>query len=136
MTTLNLNVTDIKPFIGARDFDQSLAFYVTLGWRLIYDSNDLRVLELADHRFYLQRYYDKTWCDNTMLHLFVESIDDWFEFVETAFRTHDFLGDARHDDAIGDEGYARTFHVWDPSGVLIHFAEPPPATESNGVRAT
>ena len=123
MTMQNLAVSDIKPFIGSRDFDASRDFYVALGWQITYDSDDLRVLELDGHRFYLQRYYNKQWCDNTMLHLAVQSVDDWFAFIQTAFTNNQFGGDARHSDAIKDEGYARVFHVWDPVGVLLHFAE-------------
>ena len=128
MTNPNLTVTDVKPFIGARDFDESRDFYVALGWRVTYDSDNLRVLELSDHRFYLQRYYNKQWCENTMLHVSVESVDDWFAFVKNGFTNNTFPDGARYDNAPKDEGYARTFHVWDPSGVLIHFAQFPPAT--------
>ena len=125
MTTPNLTVTDIKSFIGSRDFNASRDFYVALGWQVIYDSDDLRVLELGNHRFYLQRSYDRQWCNNTMLHVAVECVEDWFAFVKNAFATNNFAGGARHDSEIGDEGYAQTFHVWDPAGVLIHFAQFP-----------
>ncbi len=122
MKAPNLHVDDVKPFIGAKDFNASRDFYVTLGWRLVYDSEDLRVLELGNYRFYLQRYYNKTWCNNTMLHIAVDDVDAWYKHVEQLFTNGD-INNGRLSEEIKDEGYARVFHVWDPSGVLLHFAQ-------------
>ncbi len=119
----HLKVSDVRPFIGAKDFDASRDFYVALGWCVTYDSDDLRVLELAGHRFYLQKYYNKDWCDNTMLHVSVVDVDAWYSNVKAAFVNNVFSGGARVSDSIKDEGYAQVFHVWDPSGVLLHFAQ-------------
>lgn len=118
-----LTVVDVRPFIGAKDFDASRDFYVALGWRVTYDSDDLRVLELEGHRFYLQKYYNKEWCNNTMLHVSVDDVDAWYQNVKTVFSNDTFSGGVRVSDKIKDEGYARVFHVWDPSGVLLHFAQ-------------
>ncbi len=123
MAAPDLSVLDVKPFIGAKDFDASRRFYTALGWRVTYDSVDLLVLDLQGRQFYLQRYYDKAWCHNTMLHVDVENVDDWFTFVSGVFDEHGFDGEARMDGSLQDAGYARKFHVWDPSGVLLHFAQ-------------
>ncbi|HRX77449.1 MAG: bleomycin resistance protein [Planctomycetaceae bacterium] len=123
MTETNLRVADIRPFIGAKHFDTSRDFYVALGWRVTYDSGDLRVLELAGHRFYLQNYFNKEWCNNTMLHVAVDDVEAWYEHVTKAFADNALARVARISTRIKDEGYARVFHVWDPSGVLIHFAQ-------------
>lgn len=58
-------VADAKPFIGSFGFDGSRDFYVALGWKLNWEHDRIAELELGDCRFYLQRYYDKTWCENT-----------------------------------------------------------------------
>lgn len=123
MTQENLTVNDVRPFVGAKDFDGSRDFYLAIGWRITYDSDDLRVLELAGHRFYLQRYYNKEWCNNTMLHVSVEDVDAWYGKIKSVFTERSFSGGARVSDGVKDEGYARVFHVWDPSGVLLHFAQ-------------
>ena len=123
MTKKNLAVSDIKPFIGANNFIVSKAFYVAIGWTLTYESENLCVLELAGHRFYLQNFYAKEWCENSMLHLAVEDVHSWHQHVQSVFADNEFEGGARFTDEIRDEGYADTFHVWDPSGVLIHFAQ-------------
>jgi len=114
-------VHDVRPFIGAKDFDASRDFYVSLGWRMTYDSETLRVLELGDHRFYLQNYYEKNWCDNTMLHITVPDVDAWFSHVADVLANTE-IPDVRMSDVIKDEGYGHVFHVWDPAGVLLHFA--------------
>jgi len=123
MIAPNLQVHDVRPFVGSKDFDASRDFYVSLGWKVTYDSADLRVLELADHRFYLQKYYNRQWCDNSMLHISVVDVDAWHEFAKRQFADNSFGGNARLSDAVKDEGYARVFHAWDPAGVLLHFAE-------------
>ena len=123
MTQSNLTVLDIKPFIGSKDFDKSREFYVALGWTLKYDSENLCVLELGEHRFYLQNFYAKDWCENSMLHVSVEDVNSWHTQITTIFSKHNFAGVSRHTHEIKDEGYAYTFHVWDPAGVLIHFAQ-------------
>ena len=123
MNTTNLDVLDVRPFIGAKDFDESRDFYVALGWRVTYESDDLRVLRLGDHSFYLQRYYQKDWCDNTMLHVSVRDVQSWFERTRSIFEGQSLPASARMSDSIRDEGYAMVFHVWDPAGVLVHFAQ-------------
>lgn len=123
MSQDNLSVSDVRPFVGAKDFNVSRDFYVALGWSVTYDSDDLRVLELAGHRFYLQKYYNKEWCNNTMLHVTVEDVDAWYKNVKIVFTKAPFFDRARISEGVTDEGYARVFHVWDPSGVLLHFAQ-------------
>ncbi len=123
MTEDNLKVNDVRPFIGAKDFDGSRDFYVALGWTVTYDSDDLRVLELGNHRFYLQKYYNKTWCNNSMLHVSVEDVEAWYQFAKQQFAEQQLSGKARLGPPPRDEGYARVFHVWDPAGVLLHFAQ-------------
>ncbi len=117
------DVIDVKSFVGAEDFDAWRDFYVALGWKVVYDSDTLRVMQLKDHRFYLQNYHVKLWCENTMLHISVSDVDEWYRFVQSRFESHDFGGASRLSEPPRDEGYARVFYVWDPSGVLLHFAQ-------------
>lgn len=82
MDMSTLNVRDVRTFIGAKDFDASRDFYLALGWTQTYDADDLRVLQLGGHRFYLQNYYQKDWCENTMLHISVDDVEAWFAFQQ------------------------------------------------------
>jgi len=119
----DLTVSDIRPFVGSTDYDASRDFYVALGWTVTYDSEHIRLLELQGHCFYLQNYYQKEWCDNNMLHISVNSVDDWLAHVKTVFSENQFSKPARFGDVIKDEGYGRVFHIWDPVGVLLHIAQ-------------
>lgn len=120
---VDLNVSDIRPFIGCKDYDTSRDFYVALGWVVAYDSEHIRLLELEGHCFYLQNYYQKEWCNNNMLHISVGSVDDWFSHVKGVFSKTEFSKPARYSNTIKDEGYGRVFHVWDPGGALLHIAQ-------------
>ena len=116
-------VYDIRPFVGSKDFDLSRDFYAALGWEVTYDSNDLRVMRLDTHSFYLQNYYQKQWCENTMLHVSVLNVDEWFAFVTKAFDIHRLHDHGRISGEPKTESYGRVFHAWDPGGALIHFAQ-------------
>ena len=131
MQTQTPAVLDVKHFVGAQEFDVSRDFYIAMGWELTYDSPGLRVLQLSGHRFYLQNYYCRDWCENSMLHIAVADVDAWFEFATRQFTEHNFGGQARLGDSPKDEGYARVFYVWDPSGVLLHFAQLADTTTSD-----
>ena len=119
----SLIVHDVRPFIGSENFDLSRDFYLALGWELTYDAEDLRVMRLGSHSFYLQNYYQKEWCDNTMLHVSVADVERWFSFVTEVFNTNKLYACGRISEAPKQEHYGRVFHVWDPAGVLIHFAQ-------------
>jgi catechol 2,3-dioxygenase-like lactoylglutathione lyase family enzyme len=116
-------ITDVRPFVGAEDFVASRAFYVALGWRVVHDSETLCVMELQGHRFYLQNYHVKEWCENTMLHISVEDVNQWYQYVKCQFDGLQPAGAARLGPPPKDEGHATVFYVWDPSGVLLHFAQ-------------
>lgn len=116
-------VQDVRPFIGSKDFDLSRDFYLALGWQLGYDSETIRVLSLGTHSFYLQKYFQKEWCENTMLHVSVPDVDEWYDFVSAVFEQNALHKCGRISGAPKQEHYGRVFHVWDPGGALIHFAQ-------------
>lgn len=119
----NLKVSDVKTFVGSRDYDVSRDFYVALGCNLNFDAGDLSELEIGDCRFYLQRYYQRKWCENSMLHLTVEDAQAWYEHVEAILANRKY-GAARVQPPREQEYGALVTFVWDPAGVLLHFAQP------------
>ena len=116
----------LKPFIGAKDYELSRDFYQALGWQLNFDTGDLAELALDDCRFLLQRYYQAEWCDNTMLHLTVDSADEWFSRITAILAVRTF-GVARVQAPVRQDYGARVTFLWDPSGALWHLAEYLPA---------
>jgi hypothetical protein len=122
MPTLDLCVTDVRPFIGAKDFDISRAFYEALGWTTDYLDDQLALMTNGAHRFYLQRYYQKDWLENTMLHLTVADAAACHAQI-AAVLANGAYGDARVAPPKHEDYGARVTYVWDPAGVLLHLAE-------------
>ena len=119
----DLTASDIKPFIGARNFDESRDFYVALGWKLNWERGDLAELELGNCRFYLQRFYRKAWCENSMLHITVKDAAAWHRHVQAVLAKRPY-GAARVRPPQKEDYGALVTYVWDPSGVLLHLAQP------------
>lgn len=118
----NLDVKDIKTFVGAKDYQLSKYFYTALGWKLNFETEQLSELELGGFRFYLQNYYEKTWCENSMLHIVVADVHAWHEKIHAILEKHSF-GTARIEPPKKQDYGAMVSFVWDPSGVLLHFAQ-------------
>lgn len=115
--------SDIKPFVGSRDFEESRDFYLALGWQLNWEQEDLAELELGGCRFYLQRYYQRQWCENSMLHVTVEDAEGWYRHVTKVLEQRSY-GAARVKPPREESYGSLVTYVWDPVGVLLHLAQP------------
>jgi len=116
----------LRPFVGAKDYELSRDFYQALGWQLSFDTGDLAELTLNGSGFFLQRYYQADWCNNTMLHLTVDSADEWFDRASDLL-SKDGRGDAWVRPPERQDYGARVTFLCDPSGVLWHLAEYDPS---------
>jgi hypothetical protein len=119
---MDLTLTDVRPFIGSKDFDTSRAFYEALGWKTDYLDDQLTLMANGDHRFYLQRYYQKDWLENTMLHLSVADAAACHARI-AAVLASGVYGEARVAPPKQEDYGALVTYVWDPAGVLLHLAE-------------
>lgn len=115
---------DVKVFVPARNFLESLRFYKALGWRVNFQAEDntLAELELAGTRFFLQNFYHKDWAENFMLYINVEDARAWHTHVANVIQEGDWQHVRVQEPQEQSYGALVTF-VWDPSGVLLHFAE-------------
>ena len=123
----SLSGQDIKPFVGCYNFEGSRDFYLAIGFTLNWEQEDLAELELGDSRVFLQRYYQKDWCNNTMLHITVDDAQAWHERIANVIATQKFAsapGGPRVNEPKEEPYGALVTYVWDPSGNLLHFAEP------------
>lgn len=116
--------TDLKVFVPAKNFTESLAFYNKLGWKLNWkaDDNSLAELELAGQRFYLQNYYNKAWANNFMMHISVDDASAWWQHASHVIKEGNYKFARLQEPQEQAYGALVTF-VWDPSGVLLHFAQ-------------
>lgn len=118
----NLKITDMRVFLPAKNYEISKKFYTALGWTITWEDDNLAVCELDGHTFYLQNYYNKDWANNTMLFFAVADTGAWFEHISAVLAEHSFPNTRVRPPKDEDYG-ARVTHVWDPSGVLLHFAQ-------------
>ncbi|MEM7332359.1 MAG: VOC family protein [Chloroflexota bacterium] len=113
---------DVKAFVPAKNFSESLNFYQALGWKLNWQNGGLAELELAGNRFFLQDFYFKKLAENFMLYVNVNDAQGWWEHVSAVLESGEFPT-ARAQQPKHETYGATVTYVWDPSGVLLHFAE-------------
>lgn len=114
-------IKDVKVFLPAQDFKLSLAFYQAIGWKMNWEVPGLAELELSECRFFLQDYYHKDWAENFMFYIVVDNAQEWYVHLSNVLKAGGFSG-ARVNPP-KEEGHATVTYAWDPSGVLLHFAE-------------
>jgi hypothetical protein len=118
-----LAVEDVRVFVPALDFAQSMSFYAAVGWTTVWTDDDgLAILELGGHRFMLQNFYVRDWADNFMITVVVRNAQAWFDRVTDVLAGGDF-GDARVAEPKHEDWGATVAYAWDPSGVLLHFTQ-------------
>ncbi len=118
-----LQVSRLQTFVGTKEFEVSRDFYRALGWTVNWEQDALAELSLHGCTFYLQRYYQKEWCNNSMLHLTVEDAQAWYEHIQNLLKERSF-GAARVKAPKKESHGALVTYMWDPSGVLWHLSQP------------
>jgi predicted lactoylglutathione lyase len=114
--------SDVKVFVPAKNFRESLKFYTSLGWQQNWQDENLAELELSGCRFYLQNYYNQKWADNFMMHITVSDAKAWWEHAAKVIAEGKYQY-ARLNEPKQEVYGALVTYVWDPSGVLLHFAQ-------------
>jgi catechol 2,3-dioxygenase-like lactoylglutathione lyase family enzyme len=115
------NLISIRPFIGAKNFEQSRNFYQDLGFTEIFLEPKMSLFQKIQIGFYLQGAFVQDWIDNTMVFIEVENLDqaysDMFTLnLKTKYPTVKLV-------PIRVEHWGREFFLHDPSGILWHFGE-------------
>lgn len=115
-------ITDIRVFVPATNFARSKAFYLALGWTLKWGDDRLALLEIANARFYLQDFNADGFAENFMIHVSVADAAAWHARVQALAESGEFPG-VRASPPKREPYGALVSHAWDPSGVLLHFAQ-------------
>jgi predicted enzyme related to lactoylglutathione lyase len=110
-----------RPFLPAKDFDLSKAFYETLGFKKLLDG-DVAIFSAGSGGFVLQRHYQKEWAENCMMQLMVEDLDAWWAHIDGLDLPGKFNVPTPRPPAMQPWGL-RIAYVVDPSGVLWHVAQ-------------
>jgi uncharacterized glyoxalase superfamily protein PhnB len=111
----------ILPFVPAKDFEVSTAFYRALGFDVAMD-DDVRHCSSGDAGFLLQDFYVKAWANNSMLAMHVDDAQAWLNRADEI--AADFPGVRTAPLELQDWGQLLG-HIWDPSGVLWHITQTP-----------
>ncbi|MEM6632316.1 MAG: VOC family protein [Bacteroidota bacterium] len=112
----------IRTFIGAKNFTESRQFYRELGFEEVEIGEKMSLFRVNDSLgFYLQDYYVKTWCDNSMVFLEVDDIEACWQDLNERGLHHTY----KHVRLTGikDFDWGRECFLHDPSGVLWHFGQ-------------
>jgi len=118
---MNLAAIEIKAFIPSRDFAQSKAFYLALGFEIPWSSDDLAYVRFEDTSFLLQAFYEPEHANNFQMHLLVENVDDWHTHVLASGVREQFTVEVGEPE--NRPWGMRDFTLLDPSGVLWRIAQ-------------
>lgn len=119
---MNLNAIELKTFVPARDFNESLHFYETLGFSKRYADDELAYFAYGVHiSFFVQNLYHPDWANHAVLHLLVENLSDWHQHLTQLDLKTRFNLEVS---AISLQPWGMLeCHLLDPSGVLIRVAQ-------------
>jgi len=115
------NIKSTRPFIGAKNFELSRAFYRDLGFEETVLEHNLSVFKNQNIAFYLQNYYAKEWVENTMIFVEVENTDAYWEELSGLNLTEKY--ETAKFTPVRTMDWGKECFVHDPSGILWHFGE-------------
>ncbi|MEO0065898.1 MAG: hypothetical protein RI983_1224 [Bacteroidota bacterium] len=116
---MKVDPVSIRPFIGAKDFDLSRAFYTAMGFTENIINEKLSVYHFKGISFYLQNAYVKDWVDNTMVFVEIEDVSAFWDNLQSLKLTEKFPEVKLIAPKSFDWGTECFVH--DPSGILWHF---------------
>ncbi|MGC8666499.1 MAG: VOC family protein, partial [Chthonomonadales bacterium] len=82
-----LSIRNMKPYVPAKDFEESKRFYTELGFRYSEGWGGTADFELNGHSFRLQNYYVEDWANNFMLLFDVDDVDAWYRRIRHILNT-------------------------------------------------
>ena len=115
-----------RPFLPAKDFEQSKRFYEALGFEKKLDG-EVAIFGVGASSFILQKYFQKEWAENFMMQLMVDDLDGWWAHVSSLGLPAKFGVSEPKPPKVQPWG-VRVAYLVDPSGVLWHVAQRRPNT--------
>ena len=119
--TIWTGADEARPFIPAKDFALSRAFYERLGFKKIVEG-EVAVFQIGSTSFILQNYYQKDWADNFMMQLVVDDLDAVCRAIEALDLSSEFGVPLLKPPALQPWGL-RVAYLTDPAGVLWHLTQ-------------
>jgi len=122
VTHLIPGIRSFRPFLPAKEFETSLRFYEAIGFEAYRLGEALAELSLGAHAFLLQGCYVKEWAENTVMHLLVNDVQAWWQHIHALDLGSQFGVPPPAPPRVEPWGLTVAY-VFDPIGVLWHFAE-------------
>jgi len=110
-----------RPFLPAKDFETSKAFYQALGFETLLDGQ-VAIFGVGASAFILQRGYQQAWAENCMMQLMVDDLDAWWAHIQALDLPGRFGVQTPKPPAMQPWGL-RVAYVYDPCGVLWHVCQ-------------
>lgn len=112
----------IRTFIGSKNYEESIRFYQVLGFEVKPLDSKMSLVRVNDSlAFYLQDYYLKSWCENTMLFLEIDNdLESYWEAIKVLGLPDKFPG-TKLSSVIQHNDWGNEFFLHDPAGNLWHF---------------
>ncbi len=118
-------INDFKPFVPSNDYTVSKAFYECMGFKINWDDGEVCEIDTRfGYRFLLLPRNHNNYAHSLMLHFMVNSAQEWYDYFIGIGLAEKFPGAKVAAPDLKLWGLLIT-HVWDPAGVLLHFAERP-----------
>lgn len=117
---MNHHIQSIRTFIGAKDFNESRAFYKAFGFEEVPLGN-MSLFRQGNFGFYLQKAYVKDWVDNSMLFLEVENTESHRNAI-LGLNLKDQFPKVRISEIVKND-WGEEYFVHDPSGILWHIGQ-------------
>lgn len=118
-------IHDFKPFVPSNDYEASKSFYECIGFKINWDAGEVCEIDTGfGYRFLLLPKNHNNYAHSLMLHFMVDSAQDWYEHLKSLGLEDKFKGAKVAPPKLEPWGLLITY-LWDPAGVLLHFAEDP-----------
>ena len=112
----NLNVTEIKAFVPAKNFELSKQFYIDLGFTMASEGGGIAYFHVGNASFLLQDFCAEGLAANFMMHILVEDVQAWWDQVQASGVLAKYGVKVT---PLEDQPWRmRDFCLYDPSGVL------------------
>lgn len=111
----------IRPFVGAKNYEESRRFYRDLGFKEVVISTDMSLFTTDGLGFYLQDFYVKDWIDNSMLFLEVTDVEQFWRDLQGLELVTKYPNVRLT--PIRELDWGKECFVHDPSGILWHFGQ-------------
>ena len=111
-----MNVTDIKVFVPSKDYEISKSFYLEIGFKAEFITDDLTLFQNGTCALYLQRFYNQELADNFMLQICVSDMEEAFNICSSSKYKMRIT-------SIEQQAWGKVFYLWGPAGELLHITE-------------